>query len=75
PIDEPLQVRIEDHEVGGSALAQPALQWLVNRRRLRSKSKNSPFDRQTLTGSVLRTIVSGQTVFTNDPPAEPGADG
>ncbi|MEL6282443.1 MAG: aspartate carbamoyltransferase catalytic subunit [Pseudomonadota bacterium] len=53
----------------------PDLQWLVNRRRLRSKSKNSPFDRQTLTGSVLRTIVCGQTVFTNDPPAEPGADG
>jgi len=34
--------------------------------RLRSKSKNSPFDGRPIQGRVLRTIVDGRTVFEAD---------
>jgi dihydroorotase len=33
----------------------------------RSKSKNSPFKGRLLQGKVLRTIVGGKTVFSEDP--------
>lgn len=45
-------------------LFDPDARWTVSRRRLRSKSKNTPFDRQEMQGFVLRTIVSGRTVYT-----------
>ncbi len=41
----------------------------INRYRLRSKSKNSPYDRRELHGRVLRTLVAGRVVFEG---AEPG---
>ncbi|MDJ0822231.1 MAG: dihydroorotase [Paracoccaceae bacterium] len=36
---------------------------ILDRFKLQSKSKNTPFDNARLQGKVLRTIVSGQTVF------------
>ncbi|MEW6298507.1 MAG: dihydroorotase [Thermodesulfobacteriota bacterium] len=42
----------------------PARQWEVEARRLRSKSKNTPFDRWNLTGKVVRTLVGGRVVYT-----------
>ena len=53
-------------------LFDPDRPWTVNRRKLRSKSKNSPFDRQVLTGAVLRTVVAGRTAFLNEPPEHAG---
>ena len=40
--------------------------WIVNSEKLRSISKNTPFDDRRLQGRVLRTIVGGRTVFTQD---------
>ena len=37
--------------------------WLLDRFALRSKSKNTPFDRTRMTGRVLRTWVGGETVY------------
>ena len=36
---------------------------VIDADRLISKSKNSPFDGRRLQGKVLRTVVSGRTVF------------
>jgi dihydroorotase len=37
--------------------------WVVNKDKLRSRSKNSPFDEAKLQGRVLRTVVAGETVY------------
>ena len=37
--------------------------WLVDPNALKSKCKNTPFDEARMTGRVVRTIVSGRTVF------------
>lgn len=37
--------------------------WVVNRDRLRSRSKNSPLDEAKLQGRVLRTMVAGEMVY------------
>ena len=36
--------------------------WRVTDQKLRSKSKNSPFDGRPVQGQVLRTVVDGRTV-------------
>ncbi len=43
--------------------------WLLDAAKLRSRSKNSPFDETRLEGRILRTIVAGRTVFTLAPGA------
>lgn len=40
--------------------------WQIEVERLRSKSKNTPFDRRPVRGEVLRTIVDGRTVYTRE---------
>jgi dihydroorotase len=37
--------------------------WLVEKEKLRSRSRNTPFDEARLQGRVLRTIVAGETVY------------
>ena len=44
-------------------LFDPNIPWKCEREDLISRSTNSPFDGRLLTGRVLRTIVSGETVF------------
>ena len=44
-------------------LFDPSVAWAVNRARLHSRSKNSPFDETTLHGRVLSTMVAGRTVY------------
>ena len=41
----------------------PDAPWRVDEKKLRSKSKNSPYDGRPLQGHVLRTVVAGATVF------------
>ena len=38
----------------------------VSAARMRSKSKNTPFDGWTLRGGVAATIVGGRTVYVNE---------
>lgn len=44
-------------------LFDPDAPFLLDRFALRSKSKNTPFDRRRMTGRVLRTVVRGATVY------------
>jgi dihydroorotase len=39
------------------------LPWVLDPGELKSKCKNTPFDEARLTGRVVRTIVSGRTVY------------
>ncbi len=39
------------------------LPWVLDPNELKSKCKNTPFDEARLTGRVVRTIVSGRTVY------------
>ena len=38
--------------------------WTVSDLTLRSRSKNSPFERRTLEGRAVETVVAGRSVFT-----------
>ena len=44
-------------------LFDPDRPWIVDAKRFRSKSKNSPFDEMPVQGRVLRTVVAGRTLF------------
>jgi dihydroorotase len=44
----------------------PDMVVTIDARRLRSRSKNTPFDGWTLRGGVAATMVGGRTVFRND---------
>ena len=48
----------------------PDLAVTVSAARMRSKSRNTPFDGWTLRGGVAATLVSGRTVYRNDQIAE-----
>ena len=37
--------------------------FILDRERLQSKSKNTPFDGHKMQGRVMQTIVSGKTIF------------
>ena len=37
--------------------------WILDPERLRSRSKNTPFDGARFEGRVLRTLVAGRTVY------------
>ncbi|MFV0475025.1 MAG: dihydroorotase [Pikeienuella sp.] len=44
----------------------PDAPYVLDRFALRSKSKNTPFDRRLMTGRAIRTFVAGQEVFTHE---------
>jgi dihydroorotase len=48
------------------SILAPDLQVVVDASRMRSKSKNTPFDGWRLRGGVAATIVGGRTVYVND---------
>ena len=45
------------------AMFDPNVAWAVDRSKLHSRSKNSPFDEMTLHGRVLATMVAGRMVY------------
>jgi NAD(P)-dependent dehydrogenase (short-subunit alcohol dehydrogenase family) len=52
--------------VGAAAdlvLFDPAVPWKIEEAALRSKSKNTPFDKRPTQGRAVRTVVDGRTVF------------
>ncbi len=55
-------------------LFDPDARRTLFRRQLRSKSKNTPFDRAELRGQVRRTFVAGRTVFDASPESGGGRD-
>ena len=42
----------------------PDVSWKVDSAKLRSRSKNSPFERRTLEGRAVETVVAGKSVYT-----------
>jgi len=50
----------------GYAVLAPDLPVRIEAAKLRSRSKNTPFDGWALRGGVAATIVGGRTVFVND---------
>ncbi len=44
-------------------LFDPDRPWIVDAKRFKSKSKNSPFDEMPVMGRVLRTVVAGRTLY------------
>jgi dihydroorotase len=48
------------------SILAPDLNVTVSAARMRSKSKNTPFDGWTLRGGVAATIVGGRVVYTNE---------
>ncbi len=47
-------------------LIDPNRPWHVDNQTLKSRSKNTPFDRRRLTGRAVKTIISGEIVFDLD---------
>ncbi|MCL2776376.1 MAG: dihydroorotase [Polyangiaceae bacterium] len=55
--------RIKEGAEANLTLVDPSAEWTVTADRLRSKSKNTPFLGQNVTGMVVMTIVSGVVAF------------
>ena len=49
-------------------LADADKSWTVEDKKLHSRAKNTPFERRTLEGKVLETVIAGRTVYTYDEP-------
>jgi dihydroorotase len=47
-------------------IIDPNRPWMVDNQKLRSRSKNTPFDRRRLTGRAVKTIINGEIVFDLD---------
>ena len=58
--------RLEPGAPADFVLADPQHSWRVEETELRSRSKNSPFEHQTLSGRVLETVVAGRSVYAYD---------
>lgn len=57
------RTEIKEGAEANLTLVDPAASWTVSADRLRTKSKNTPFLGQTVTGKVVLTVVSGTVVF------------
>lgn len=44
----------------------PDRPWVLEKKAIKSRSKNSPFEDARFSGRVLRTVVAGKTVYTYD---------
>lgn len=55
--------RLSDGAPADLVLFDPDKEWIVDRWKLRSKSKNTPFDGESLRGAVLATYVAGRPVY------------
>ena len=55
--------RLEPGAPADFALVDLNLSWTVEEEGLRSRAKNSPFERRTLEGRSVETIVAGQSVY------------
>lgn len=60
--------RIEKGAAADLVLFDPDRPWKIVADKLRSKSKNSPYDSFPVMGRVKRTYVDGRDVFTDPPP-------
>jgi dihydroorotase len=59
--------RLEAAAPADFIIVDPHLSWKVEAASLCSRSKNSPFERRTLEGRVVETVVAGKTVYSYAP--------
>ena len=59
--------RLEAGAPADFTVVDPHLSWKVDAANLCSRSKNSPFERRTLEGRAVETVVAGRTVYTYAP--------
>ena len=59
--------RLEAGAPADFTLVDLNLSWKVDAANLCSRSKNSPFERRTLEGRAIETVVAGRTVYTYAP--------
>jgi dihydroorotase len=57
------QPRIADGARADLVLVDPNAEWTIDPAKLRTKSKNSPFLRRTVTGKVRMTVCAGRVIF------------
>jgi dihydroorotase len=55
--------RIAKGAAADLVLFDPDRPWIVDAKRFKSKSKNSPFDEMPVQGRVMRTVVAGRTLY------------
>lgn len=55
--------RLRVGDAADCVLVDPDEPWRIDAEKLRSKAKNSAFDKRGVSGRVLRTLVDGRTVF------------
>ena len=55
--------RIAKGAAADLVLFDPDKPWIVDAKKLRSKSKNTPFDEMPVQGKALRTVVAGRTLY------------
>ncbi len=58
--------RLEPGAPADFALADPSASWKVEESRLRSRSKNTPFEHRVFEGRIVETVVAGRTVHAYD---------
>jgi dihydroorotase len=59
--------RLEAGAPADFVLVDPHLSWKIDASSLCSRSKNSPFERQTLEGRAVETVVAGRSVYNYAP--------
>ncbi len=59
--------RLEAAAPADFIIVDPQLSWKVDVANLCSRSKNSPFERRTLEGRVVETVVAGKSVYSYAP--------
>ena len=57
--------RLSEDAPADLVLFDPDVPFVLDRFKLKSKSKNSPFDNQLLQGRILRTFVAGEEIYRN----------
>ena len=57
---------LQEGAIADITILAPELPVTMNRERMRSKSKNTPFDGWQLRGGVAATIVGGRVVYVNE---------
>ena len=58
---QPVEPAAMQHE-----LCDPDAPYVLDKRQLKSRSKNSPFDEARLQGAAVLTLVAGREVFRHD---------
>ncbi len=66
--------RIREGARADVVLVDPNARWTIDAARLRSKSRNTPFDGRAVEGRIEMTLCEGNVVYDASTPASPGRE-